>query len=94
MKIKITFFFTFLFSISLITPTIISLVDDSQDIAFFLDISEEEENNGKEGKESTKDLEIKIQPAENSKILLQKGIQRKKNVREKLVLGTMQDKTD
>ena len=79
MRIKIALFFILLFSILLITPTVISLVDDNQDIAFFLEMNEEEENNGKEGKEFAKDLEINT--AENSGTLLQNGIQKKRNVR-------------
>lgn len=78
MRVSISLFFTLLFSILLITPTVISLVDDSQDLAFFLDMNEEEEN---KGKEAAKDLEIKIQPSENFEALFLNGIQKKKNVR-------------
>ena len=77
MKIKIAFFFTLLFSVLLITPTVISLVDDSQDVAFLLDINEEEEN---KGKEVSKDLEIKIHPTENLDVSLLDEIQKTKNV--------------
>ncbi len=80
MKVKIALFFTLLFSTLIITPTVISLVDDTQNIAFFLDINEEEENKGKEGKESAKDLEIKIHPTDHFSHYLHKGIQIKKNV--------------
>lgn len=78
MRIKIAFFFTLLFSILLITPVVTSLVDDSQDIAFFFDINEEEEN---KGKEVPKDLEIKTYPTEYFGSFLLNGIQKKKNVR-------------
>ena len=57
MRVKIAFFFTLLFSISLITPTVISFVDDTQEFAFFLDMNEEDE---KKGKESAIDFEKKI----------------------------------
>ena len=78
MRNSISLFFTLLFSLLLITPTVISLVDDSQDLAFFLDMNEEEEN---KGKEAAKDLEIKIYSSENFVTLFLNGIQKKKNVR-------------
>ena len=77
MRIKIALFFTLLFSISLITPTVITFVDDTQDIAFFLDMNEEEE---KKGKESSKDLEIKITYDDANIYFLLKGIQKRKNL--------------
>lgn len=78
MNVIIALFFTLLFSFLLITPTVISLIDDTQDIAFFLDINEEEEN---KGKGAAKDLKIKIHATENFCNLLLIGIQKKKNVR-------------
>ena len=78
MRVKIALFFSLLFSISLITPSVISLIDDSQHIAFFLDMNEEEEN---KGKETSKDLEVKIHLTESFGTLLLDGIQKKKNVR-------------
>ena len=78
MRNSISLFFTLLFSLLLITPTVISLVDDSQDLAFFLDMNEEEED---KGKEAAKDLEIKIYSSENFVTLFLNGIQKKKNVR-------------
>ena len=81
MRVKIALFFTLLFSTLLITPTVISLVDDNQDIAFLLEINEEEESKGKEGKESAKELEVKIHPTEHSSTFFLNGIQKKKNVR-------------
>ena len=78
MRNSISLFFTLLFSLLLITPTVISLVDDSQDLAFFLDMNEEEED---KGKEAAKDLEIKIYSSENFETLFLNGIQKKKNVR-------------
>ncbi|KGL62526.1 hypothetical protein [Polaribacter sp. Hel1_85] len=80
MRVRIALFFTLLFSVLLITPAVISFVDDNQDIAFLLEINEEEEHKGKEGKESAKDLEIKIHPTENSKDFVHNGIQKRKNV--------------
>jgi hypothetical protein len=79
LKVIIALFFTLLFSFLLITPTVISLIDDTQDIAFFLDINEEEEEN--KGKGVAKDLKIKINATENFCNLLLIGIQKKKNVR-------------
>ena len=52
MKTRIAIFFTILFVCLLAIPTVISLTDGSQDIAFFLDINEEEEEN--KGKEENK----------------------------------------
>lgn len=83
MKVKIALFFTLLFSTLIITPTVISLVDDTANIAFLLDINEEEENKGKEGKEgkeSAKELEIKIDPTDHFNDFTINGIQKKKNV--------------
>jgi hypothetical protein len=80
LKIKIAFFFTLLFSIIIIAPTVISFVDDTQNITFFLDINEEEENKGNKGKESAKDLEIKIHSIDRLNDFRINGIQKKKNV--------------
>jgi hypothetical protein len=80
LKVKIALFFVLVFSVSLITPVVISLFDDAQDVAFFLDMNEEEENKGKEGKEAAKDLEVKIYSTEQFGTLLLNGIQKKKNV--------------
>lgn len=77
MKIKIAFFFTFLFTILIFAPTVLSFVGDSENVAFFLEINEEEEN---KGKESAKDLKIKISPTDSFKNLILNGIQKKKNV--------------
>jgi len=66
LKIKIALFFSLLFISILVTPTVISLTDASQNIACFLDLNEdEEENNGKE--ESKIDTEIKLQPSSSYK---------------------------
>jgi hypothetical protein len=73
-----------MFSIIIITPVVIMMIDDGQDIAFYLDMNEEEENSGKEGKEgkeAAKDLEVKVYPTESSVISLLKGIHKKRNVR-------------
>lgn len=72
-----------MFTTALITPAVVSLFDDDQDIAFFLDLNEEEENQGKEGekgKEAAKDLEVKNYSTEQLSTLLLNGIQKKKNV--------------
>jgi hypothetical protein len=77
LRAKIALFFTLLFSILLITPTVISLVDDTQNVAFFLDMNEEEES---KGKESAKDLKNKIQLSENLGALLLNRIQKNRNI--------------
>lgn len=69
-----------MFSTALITPAVISMFDNGNDVSFFLDMSEEEENQGKESNEAAKDLEIKIYPTEQFGTLLLNGIQKKKNV--------------
>jgi SUMO ligase MMS21 Smc5/6 complex component len=79
LRVKIALFFTLLFSILLITPSVISLIDDSQHIAFFLDMNEEEEEN--KGKETSKDLEIKFHSTDSFGTLRLDGIQKKRNVR-------------
>ncbi|ARV15864.1 hypothetical protein [Polaribacter sp. SA4-12] len=66
-----------MFSTALITPTVISFFDDGQDVALFLDMTEEEEN---KGKEASKDLEVKINPTEQFSSLFLNRIQKKKNV--------------
>jgi hypothetical protein len=44
LKIKIAFFFSILFIGVITAPTIISLVDENQDISIFLSLNEEEED--------------------------------------------------
>lgn len=78
MRVRIALFFTLLFSVLLITPTVISLIDDNQEIAYLIEINEEEDN---KGKESANDLEFKIHPTENSSAFVLNGIQKRKNVR-------------
>ena len=45
----------------IVSPTIITLTNDNQEVGFFIDNNEEEEN---KCEESIKDLEIKIQESE------------------------------
>lgn len=58
-------------------PTILSFLDDTENVAFFLEINEEEEN---KGKESAKDFETKIHPSKSFSNLFLSGIQAHKNV--------------
>ena len=58
-------------------PTILSFVEDTENVAFFLEINEEEEN---KGKESAKDFETKIHPSKSFSNLFLNGIQVQKNV--------------
>ena len=76
-RIRIALFFTLLFSVLIISPGVICLVDDTQNIEFFLDMNEEEEN---KGKEATKNLEIKIHLSEDFSDFIMNGIQKKKNI--------------
>jgi hypothetical protein len=75
-------FFSILFTLVLVAPTVISLVDDTQEILVFFDLNEEEENKeGEKGKESKKDAEIKLfTAAQNGRSSLNK-IQEKRNIR-------------
>ena len=64
----------------LVTPTVITLTDASQDIAFFFDINEEEEEN--KGKEESKvDSKLKIYPTTFAASFLSSHIQITKNIR-------------
>jgi hypothetical protein len=80
LKVRIAIFFTLLFTVLLSTPTVILLTDTSQDIAFFLNINEvEEENKGKE--ESKVDSKLKIYPNTLIAFFLSSYIETAKNVR-------------
>ncbi|MBU3011582.1 hypothetical protein KO506_09210 [Polaribacter vadi] len=61
MKSLIVCFFTAILLGYLIAPSLISLIDDSKEVAIFIDLNEEEENK----EEATKDFEIKINTFEN-----------------------------
>ncbi|WP_418644211.1 hypothetical protein [Tenacibaculum insulae] len=75
MKVKIALFFSILFMSMIVAPTIITLIDQDQDISIFLNLTEEEEEN--QAKKNTK--EIKIYSATNSDIFFIKT-QKIKNV--------------
>ena len=80
MKVRIAIFFTLLFAVLLTAPAVISLTDVSKDIAFFLDINEEEgENKGKE--ESKADSKLKIYPNTFTASFLSSYIEITKNIR-------------
>ncbi|WBX71449.1 hypothetical protein [Tenacibaculum retecalamus] len=75
MKVKIALFFFILFTSMIVAPTIITLIDQDQDISIFLNLTEEEEEN--QAKKNTK--EIKIYSTTNSDIFFTKN-QKIKNV--------------
>lgn len=75
MKIKVATFFLLLFTSLIVAPTIISLVDNTQDITILLNLNEEEESTGKV---SLKD--VKINTTTSNSFLFNR-IQKKKNVR-------------
>ena len=77
MKIKVATFFLLLFTSLIVAPTIISLVDNTQDITILLNMNEEEENTGKV---SLKDIKFKIHTTTINSFLFNR-IQKKKNVR-------------
>ena len=80
MNVRIAIFFSILFIILLTAPTVITLTDASQDIAFFFDINEEEEEN--KGKEESKvDSKLKIYPTTFAASFLSSHIQITKNIR-------------
>ena len=82
MRTIIALFFSILFTILLVTPTIISLVDETQEVSIFFDLSEEEENNeGKEGKESKKGADLKLFASTQSLCGSLNSLQEKKNIR-------------
>lgn len=64
----------------LITPTVISLVDKNQNIAFVLDL-EDEESNGKKGKESAKNFEIIFHTIDHAGLLSKNEYKKKESVR-------------
>ncbi|WBX73506.1 hypothetical protein PG913_11815 [Tenacibaculum pacificus] len=74
MKVKIALFFSILFMSLIVAPTIITLIDDNQDISYFFDLTEEEENNTKEGLK-----ELKIYSNIDVNIFFKK-IKKRKNV--------------
>ncbi|CAM1358924.1 conserved hypothetical protein [Tenacibaculum sediminilitoris] len=76
MKSKTAIFFIFLFTSIIVTPMILTLVDQDQDISFFLELNEEEENT-----KHIKIDELKAHPNNNDTSFLFKTIQKKKNVR-------------
>ena len=76
MRAKIALSFTLIFSILLIAPTVISVVDDSINLSFLLNMNEEEE-----GSNSIKEIKVKIASEnENSLLLVLNKIQKKKNI--------------
>ena len=82
MRVFIASFFSLLFAIVLAAPTVISLVDETQEISVFLDLSEEEESKeGKKGKESKTDAELKLFTASQNGLSNLNKIQEKRNIR-------------
>lgn len=55
LKRSLSIFFTVLFMATIIAPSVIVFVDDTIDVSFLLDASEEEEE---KGKEKNKELEV------------------------------------
>lgn len=61
-KTAVTFFFSMIFFISIITPTVITVLDNTCEISLIQDLGDlgGEEEEEKNNKESSKDLESKI----------------------------------
>lgn len=64
-----------------ITPTLILLSNPSQDIAFFIDINDEEEEENKGKEESKVDSKLKIYPPNFISSILFRDFENKKNMR-------------
>jgi hypothetical protein len=80
LKTRIAIFFSILFLSVLVAPSILSLNGASIDIALFLDINEEEEEN--KGKEESKvDSKLKIYPTPFAASFLSSNFQITKNIR-------------
>lgn len=75
-KLIFTYLFSFVLLASIVAPTYISLTEGSCDITAIADLGEEEEN---KGKESVKDLEVKIYYSDNSESLYI-GLEKKKRM--------------
>ncbi len=69
-RITIAFTFTFILTVITIAPAVLTLVEKNSDVSLFFDLGEEEE--GKNGKESKKDLEIKVFQAQSNDIFFLK----------------------
>jgi hypothetical protein len=80
LRIKIAIFFSALFISVLTAPALITISDASQEIAFLLDINEEEEEN--KGKEESKvDSKPKICPHHCTSSILYCSFKIRKNIR-------------
>lgn len=81
MKTRIALFFSVLFLVLIVSPTVISFTERNGDMSIMLmDFGEEEENKGKESSESKIDSELKIYPTATSKSLYIKEHLEKANV--------------
>ncbi len=76
-KYLFTYLFSFILLTSIIAPAYISLTEGSCEITAIADFGEEEEN---KGKESAKDLELKIYYSNGNESLFI-GLEKKKRVR-------------
>lgn len=80
MRVRIAIFFSILFISLLITPSLILISNPSQDIAFLIDMNEEEEEN--KGKEESKvDSKLKIYSPNFISSVLFNGFENKKYIR-------------
>ncbi|QTE21463.1 hypothetical protein [Polaribacter cellanae] len=80
MRVRIAIFFSIVFASLIVTPTVISLMDASQDISYFLNFNEEEEEN-KGKKESKVDSKLKIHSSNFLGFILSDKFQISKNIR-------------
>tara|TARA_R110002072_G_scaffold291037_2_gene458980 strand:+ start:370 stop:666 length:297 start_codon:yes stop_codon:yes gene_type:complete len=75
LKVKIALFFSLIFSILLIAPTVISVVDDSINLSLLVNMNEEEEGNN-----SMKEIKVKIASENENSYLILNKIQKMKNI--------------
>jgi|TARA_Y100000766_G_C18620514_1_gene465887 hypothetical protein len=75
LRAKLALFFTLIFSTLLIAPTVVSVVDDSINLSFLLNMNEEEEGNS-----SVQEIKLKITSENENSFLVLSRIQKKKNI--------------
>ena len=75
-KLVITYFFSIILMVSVVTPSYFSLVEGSCEITALSDLGEDEEN---KGEETLKELDVKICQSQNN-ALLQTDVEEKKLV--------------
>ncbi|EAR13421.1 hypothetical protein PI23P_02967 [Polaribacter irgensii 23-P] len=81
LRIRIALFFSILFISLVIAPTLILLSNPSQDIAYLIDLNEEEEEENKVQEISKGDSKLKIYPPNCISSILFSDFESKRNIR-------------